>query len=225
MKLFSLSASLFAAAMLFTACGGGSEPKNDEPAPAAEAEADAPKAEKCSFSYNATDAIINWTAYKHNAKIGVTGKFDTFVIDGPKEAASLAELIQGASFTIDANSVNSGDPVRDPKLVEFFFGKMEDAGNLAGKFSDVTGTNEKGSGQVTIMMNGTSHSGKMNYAVEDGELKVRTKLDMVADFNGEGPFESIGEACAEKHTGSDGERKFWPDVDVTVIVPFAKTCE
>ena len=54
---------------------------------------------------------------------------------------------------------------------------------------------------------------------------MRTALDMLTDFDAQAAMDAIGEACAEKHTGGDGERKFWPDVDVVVIVPISKDCK
>lgn len=223
MKFLSFPAAVIAASMMLASCGGGAEKKTEE-APAAP---EKPAEKVCTYSYEATDVVINWTSYKHTNKTGVTGKFDTFAIDGARTANSVADLVGQASFSIDASSVNSGDEVRDPKLRDLFFGVMENAGEITGKFSEVKGSEKdaKGFGKVVINMNGASHTADMTYTVEDGAIKVRTEFDMVADMNGQGAFDSIAEACAEKHTGGDGERKFWPDVNVIVTVPFAKECK
>ncbi len=220
MKFLSFPAAVFAVGMLLSSCGGGAETKTDD----APAQPEKPAEKVCTYAYEATNVIINWTSYKHTNKVGVTGKFDTFGIEGAKSAGSIAELVSDAAFSIDASSVNSGDEVRDPKLRDMFFGIMENAGEISGKFSAVTGTDEEGAGKVTINMNGATHTADMTYAVEDGNLKVRTAFDMLTAFNGQKPYDSIAEACAEKHTGGDGERVFWPDVNVVVTIPFTKEC-
>ena len=145
MEFLSIPSALLACSLFLASCGGGEKPAAETPA-----EPEAPAPEVCTYSYDASTVSINWTAYKHTAKVGVKGVFDTFVVEGEKSASSVADLINGASFNIDAMSVNSKDTLRDPKLRKFFFGMMNMPGEIGGKFSDVVGTDDKGSGFALI---------------------------------------------------------------------------
>ena len=79
----------------------------------------------CAYSYDHSASEFIWTAYKYNQKTGVKGTFDDISVSGLEGNGSVADLFSGAEITIATESVNSGDPDRDPKIVEHFFGKLE----------------------------------------------------------------------------------------------------
>jgi len=88
---------------------------------------------ECVYSLVKDSSSVNWTAFKTNARVGVKGHFDEFDVKLPKKVNSAAEALVGTSFNIVSKSVNTGDKVRDPKLVKFFFWNFDRWGYYKGR--------------------------------------------------------------------------------------------
>ncbi|MCG8575524.1 MAG: YceI family protein [Flavobacteriales bacterium] len=208
--LFGLSAILLAS------CGGQEETEEN---PEAE-ENTTTQEEVCTYSYDEGSTVLTWTAFKLTEKVGVNGSFDEINVTANDGAEEMMGVLSGATFEIPVQSVNSQDEVRDPKIREFFFGKMAETTSISG---EVTSINET-EGTVMIKMNGK----EVEYAgdvVVEGEAVTLTLTIDITDFEAQDALDALGEACAEKHTGPDGVTKFWTDVDIAVKTTLVKECE
>ena len=114
-------------AMFLASCGG-----NEKPAEQAAEQPEMQPKDVCMYSYNEESTEVLWVAYKYTDKVGVKGVFDSIMVEGFSESESPAQVIANAGFTIYTESVNSGDPTRDPKIREDFFGKMQNVDQIHG---------------------------------------------------------------------------------------------
>ena len=173
-------------AALFTACkSGGSEESETSNAVAEEASA---------INFDLSKTTLTWTAFKTPEKIGVPGHFDDIQLDGN-------------TFVINANSVNTNNPDRDAKLKQFFFGNLSDS-LITGSYGVVT----NGMMPVTLKMNGIEKTFDFAVAEADSATVVTGTIDVISDFSGSKALEGINNACKELHQG-----KTWSDVTLQVI--------
>ena len=177
----------------------------------------------CKYSVKAGDVKVNWTAFKTTKRVGVKGTFDDVEINTANGTPSLSTLMLATSFKINSKTVNSNNPGRDAKLVEFFFGRMTGSLAITGNVKSVTGNNERGEGIVSVKMNGVSWDTAFKYTVTNNVLTMTTNIN-TNNWNAQDAIASINKACEEKHKGEDGVSKTWPDVDVSVVVPLSVDC-
>jgi hypothetical protein len=57
----------------------------------------------------------------------------------------------------------------------------------------------------------------------EGEFTASGSFDML-DFGLKTAFDSIHQACFEKHKGADGVSKTWTEVEVRIAAKVSKTC-
>lgn len=144
--------------------------------------------------FSLENATLTWTAFKTPDKIGVSGSFDDITLDGN-------------AFVINAKSVNSGNPDRDPKLRDIFFAAMSDS-LITGSYGEPA----DGKIPVTLKMNGVEKTFSFDYMDNDTARIVSGTIDMIGDFSGNAAYEAIHKACYELHLG-----KTWTDVDLQVM--------
>lgn len=211
--------SLLAATML-AACGG-EKPADD----AASAEQPKEQAkEVCTYSYDMESTEVLWVAYKYTQKTGVKGVFDSLMVEGVSEGSTPAEVINGAGFTIYTSSVNSGDPTRDPKIMEYFFGKMELGDQIYGSVKAVSGSETEGKVTFDVTMNGVSAPVEGAYTVVDNKLEV--KADITVDiWKGGEALSELNKVCEDLHKGADGKSILWPDVTLYISANLNKACD
>ena len=187
-------------------------------------ESSASSTNACKYGVKAEGVKVNWTAFKTTKRVGVKGTFDSVELNTANGTPSLSTLMMATSFKINTKTVNSNNPGRDEKLVNFFFGRM--TGNLAitGNIKSVAGDNEKGKGIVNVNMNGVSWDAPFDYAVVSDTLTITTNIN-TNNWNAQDAITSINKACEDKHKGEDGVSKTWPDVDVNVVVPLVVDCK
>lgn len=198
---------------LIMACGGAEE--TDESTD----EVDEVVEEVCTYSYNADNTILTWTAYKLTNKTGVDGSFNEINVEA-NESEDMFGVLSGATFEIPVASVNSQDDVRDPKIRDSFFGSMDSTLSITG---EVISIDETGA-TISITMNGVSVEYQGEVTVEDETITMNTTIDIL-DFDAQKSMDAIGEVCEEKHTGDDGINKFWSDVKVAVQTKLDKDCK
>lgn len=213
MKLFKSLLLVVLGSAIFFACSTGT--KSDE----SEETTDVNK-EACTYTYNADSTAFKWTAYKYTTRTGVSGTFDDIVVSNTKASENKLDVLVGAEFTITTGSVNSGNEERDPKVVEFFFGKLVDSSTITGKINAIT----KGEAAITINMNDVSTDIAGKITEEGNKVTLTAKVDMT-DFEGLGAVESLNEKCYDLHTGEDGISKLWPDVLIEVSTVLTKECK
>jgi hypothetical protein len=179
--------------------------------------------ESCYYQLVEDSTYLQWTAYKTNDRIPVSGTFNVMEVNTQKKADSPLELMQNANFKVDANSVYSGNPIRDPKLVEFFFALIENAAAIRGEIETVEGSESEGKGSIKLMFNGLSKNVDYSYQIIGEKIELQIGLNM-GDWNGTGAINSLNEACYELHKGADGESRLWADVVITVKAQYQKPC-
>lgn len=175
--------------------------------------------ETCSFSYDESSTILTWTAFKLTEKVGVDGSFDEINVIA-NESEDMFGVLRGATFDIPVASVNSQDPVRDPKIRDAFFGAMDSTASITGEIISI----DAASAKVSITMNRKTVEYDGEVSVEDETITMKTTINIL-DFDGQGSIDSIGVVCEEKHTGDDGVNKFWEDVNIAVQTKLIKECK
>jgi hypothetical protein len=170
----------------------------------------------CNFGLNLSKTKISWTAFKTPKKVGVKAGFDTFTITTDKGAnsSSIESLVQGASFEVNALSVNSKNPERDTKLKNLFFSKSATPLSISGKVVGMT----KNELEVELELNGVKKKLMMNTTIKDNLFTANGKID-VLDFSLNENLSKLNEACKVLHEG-----KTWSDVEITIESEFDKNC-
>ncbi len=207
-------------AALITACGGTStkESSTNEEAAATEE-----VAQVCTYAYNNT-AEVMWVAYKYTEKVGVKGVFEEVSISNTGTGNSIADVLNGASININTASSNSGDPTRDPKIKETFFGALTNGQEISGEITSVSGDNEAGNVEANIVMNGQSQSVSGDYTIKNGILDIKFGLS-VESWSATDALNALNEVCEDLHKGADGKSILWPDVTVFVTSALATDCK
>lgn len=150
---------------------------------------------------------LEWTAYKTPEKIGVTGSFDSIVLNNVGSTGTIEGDIKGSDFKVDTKTVNSNDPLRDGKLIEGFFKLM--TGDITGKFVDF----KEGKATVEITMNGVSTQKEFTYTTNETTLTLNGAIDIINDFEGTSAFNNLHELCKDLHMG-----KTFTEVDLKVVI-------
>ncbi|MEH0861104.1 MULTISPECIES: YceI family protein [Halobacteriovorax] len=160
------------------------------------------------YEYNNSNTAVKWTAYKTAKKAGVGGAFKKFEIKTQKKQGSIKELVKGARFTIDVNSVHTKDASRDAKIERFFFKDM--------KISGVVNKIDSNYLYVDMTLAGKTMKVPMKYDIEDGELEAEGIIDVLDFALGEN-LAAINKACYALHEG-----KTWSDVQIEIESKFSK---
>jgi polyisoprenoid-binding protein YceI len=174
------------------------------------------------FGIEPGSLAFTWTAYKFTEKKPVSGSFSKVLLKAPTTATTQKELFQGVSFSIDTESVSSGDPVRDQNLREAFFGLLTPKTNIEGKVKNV----DEKMLAIELHLHGQNFTVQLPYLVEaDGQtIKAAGDFNML-DIGFAKAFESLHERCKLLHTGTDGVSKTWPDFHIEIAAKMTKTCQ
>lgn len=211
MKLMKLSVVAILS-LLFIACS--SEEKTEETLVVEEV-----KKQTCTYAYDAASTSVNWTAYKLSSKDAVKGKFDSVMVENVTISEVAEEVLVGSNFTIYTPSLNSGDGERDPKIINSFFNVMKETTTITGKILEANNGNAK----IQLTMNGASLEIPATYEVVENEIKLKTTIN-VPDWGAQNALDELNKVCSIRHTGEDGVKKLWPDVDVVVSTTLKKEC-
>jgi polyisoprenoid-binding protein YceI len=192
-------------------------PEAAEPSPVTPAAA--PPAESCALSTSAKGQQLTWTAFKFTERLGVEGSFDTITTTPGTPGDAAWKAIDRMTFQIDTASVNTGNPGRDDKIRQHFFGTLENFQTISGRIK----ANSPGKATLFIEMNGQRHSVVVDVSpVAEGVVLTGT-IDV--EQWGAGPaIAALNEACGAVHTGEDGVSKLWPQVELRATIPIERTC-
>ena len=174
----------------------------------------------CKYTYDSTSVEILWKAYKYTEQVGVNGAFKDFNLSGAQEGESPAAALEGASAIIDTKSVDSGDPTRDPKIVEFFFSTLENGETLNAQILNFN--NQAKTVDIGIAMNGQSQVVSGTFDVVDNKLEAQFELDV---NNWDASIDKLNEVCEDLHKGADGKSILWPNVTIYLLCGFNEICE
>jgi len=163
---------------------------------------------------------VSFTAYKTTEKKPVGGQFKTINITKAGEGASAIEALNGTEFSIPVSSLFTNDATgtRDPKILEFFFGVMENTELISGVFNVA----EDNSCSIDVTLNGKTENIALTHKmVSDNALTFDGVMNL-EDWDALDAVASINKACEALHTGPDGVSKTWSDVAVHAEVLLQK---
>ena len=173
-----------------------------------------------SFTLIKDSTKVGFTAYKTTAKVPVGGQFRTVNISNTNTGSTPLEALDGTEFGIPVSSLFTNDATgtRDPKLLEFFFGAMQDTEIISGVFK----TDATNKCSIDVTMNGETSNIPLDYVINtETSITFNGTLNL-EDWNALEAVASINNACKALHTGKDGVSKTWTDVAVQAQVLLTK---
>ncbi|MDH3322946.1 MAG: YceI family protein [Flavobacteriaceae bacterium] len=166
-----------------------------------------------SYLVDTKNSVINWTAYKTTEKIPVKGVFKEVRIVNETQSANPAEVLNNLEFEIPVASIFSNDSIRDHKLLNFFFGVMENTLHIKGKFSP----KENGQGLVHLTMNGLTKELPFFYEVQGDKINMNAIMN-IDQWEGQTALKALNEVCLEQHKAADGISKTWNEVTLNIQI-------
>lgn len=179
------------------------------------------KEEACVLKYNYLTSEIGFGGFKTTERKEVKGKFDSFKVENTSEASTPSDVLKNATVSIDVNSLNTGDPIRDPKLKSIFFGNMMNTASIEGSVKNIN----LDSNQVTIniKMNDVAADVILSYK-ESGDTVMMEGLIDLMSFEAQPAVDSLSVACYDLHKGADGESKTWSEAKVYIKTILDNSC-
>jgi len=165
------------------------------------------------YSVDAQNSSVLWTAYKTNDKLPVKGTFNEINITTSNEGTTSVEALEGLTFEIPVSSIYTKDTIRDHKLNKFFFAIMDNTLSLKGVFSVQSESN----GNLALTMNGMTKDLPFTYETLKDTIMIDTKMDLNL-WGAQNAVESLHQACLELHTGPDGVSKTWDEVNISAKI-------
>tara|TARA_R110002049_G_scaffold329_17_gene1914 strand:+ start:9236 stop:9877 length:642 start_codon:yes stop_codon:yes gene_type:complete len=190
--------------------------KKGEDGPAVELEA--ASSEKFSLVKDSTK--VSFTAYKTTEKLPVGGKFTKINITNTTEGNTAMEALNGTTFSIPVSSLFTNDATgtRDPKILEFFFGVMENTELISGVFK-VAGENNC---YIKLTLNGKTENILLDHTMNGENSFSFSGVMNLENWDALNAVASINKACEALHTGKDGVSKTWSEVTVHADVLLQK---
>ncbi|TGL77641.1 YceI family protein [Leptospira yasudae] len=185
------------------------------------------KNQSCNYSYDHASTKFGWKAFKFTEKTGVGGSFDKIEVAGTPSGTSVDKVLKGIKFTIDPNTVNSGNNDRDAKIKSAFFYPLKQNGKIEGKVVAVELNSDKtsGKGAIELKFNGVSKKLDVTFSLHEGaHLSANAKLDL-ATWKALGAVEALNKVCLDLHKGKDGVSKLWPEVELTISTMLKADCK
>jgi len=159
---------------------------------------------------------VSFTAYKTTEKVPVGGQFTKINITKAGEGDSALEAMNGTEFSIPVSSLFTNDATgtRDPKILEFFFGVMENTELISGVFK-VSGDRKC---SIDVTLNGETKNIPLDYEMDGDDRFAFNGVMNLENWDALGAVTSINKACEVLHTGKDGVSKTWSEVAVKAVV-------
>lgn len=199
------------------ACGGEKESEaesTDENAEVAE--------KACTYSYDNSTTMVQWTAYKFTERAPVQATFDTVEVNGTQSSEDMGKVLENATFTLHTASTQTGDMGKNNNIVTHFFGSWIDPGKITGTVRSID--LEKGEALFSLKMNGLELDVDGELTVEENKIRCKGEVDLLS-WNGQKAIDNLNEACKANHTGPDGKLMVWPIVTFYLETTLTKNCE
>ena len=166
------------------------------------------------YSLSPDSASLKWTAFKTTQRIGVSGTFDSISIECVKTTGTIEELLENAKIRVNTASINSNNEIRDPKIVEFFFGNFSVPNEIVGSIDSIANDNV----YIGLTMNGIKQTAVADYSIADNLLNISAIIHL-PDWNAESGLSELNKECDDLHKGEDGVSKLWPEIAVDITCP------
>jgi hypothetical protein len=210
----------FLLSIVLASCGGNQSNEESKQSTADSIAASSP----CAYTYNAAPVEVLWVAYKYTDKTGVKGVFEEVTVSAKGTGASPVDVLNGAAISIVTSSSNSGDPTRDPKIQESFFGSLQSGETISGVITGADGNEQSGKLTADLTWNGVTKATEGSYSMTEQNIELKFELN-VSDWSATDALNALNKVCEDLHKGSDGKSVLWPDVTVFVSTSFQKDCE
>ncbi|WP_031444107.1 YceI family protein [Arenibacter algicola] len=164
------------------------------------------------FSLVTDSTKVSFTAYKTTEKLPVGGKFTKINITNTTEGATAMEALNGTTFNIPVSSLFTNDATgtRDPKILEFFFGVMDNTELISGVFK-VEGEDNC---SIDVTLNGKTANIPLDHEMSGDNSYSFSGVMNLENWDALNAVASINKACEVLHTGKDGVSKTWSEVAV-----------
>jgi polyisoprenoid-binding protein YceI len=169
------------------------------------------------YQIDAESISLDFIAYKTTEKKGVKGEFGKVNVTASELSDVKEKAINNVSFSVPVSSLFTNDKSRDWKLINLFFGVMDNTEFLSGTFHSHDTNMEDGKGVMDLTMNGKTHDLPYNYTLKGDSMFISTTLDLIA-WNAQEALDSLSVACYDLHKGADGISKTWSEVDIKASV-------
>lgn len=220
MKNLNYLLSVFLIGFL-TGCSGGS---NESEQVDSETTTAVDIKQTCTYEASQERPEVLWVAYKYSEKVGVKGEFEEVTVSNTGSGGTISDVLAGAQISIATTSSNSGDPTRDPKIKETFFGSLVDGETITGLITNVKGNDEAGTVVANLRLNGQEKPATGSYEVKDDMLEMKFELN-VSTWSAMDALNALNKVCEDLHKGADGKSILWPDVTVFVSTKLIKDCQ
>ena len=176
------------------------------------------KSDTCIYSFSDSTIKLFWAGYKTTDKLKVLGSFPEITTNhADQKFSSIEDLVNGITFSINSKSSESGDPIRDANLRDYFFNYLTDNFQINGHVSEYTDAFIT----ANIDVLGMERQVKFTHSIVNNILKLRALISL-DELGATKAFNSIAEKCYDLHKGPDGISKTWDEVNVLIDVPFIK---
>ncbi len=164
---------------------------------------------------------VGFTAYKTSEKLPVGGKFMKIDITKSESGSTAMDAMNGTAFTIPVSSLFTNDAtgIRDPKILEFFFGAMKNTTFISGIFK----VSEDGKSSIDVTLNGVTENIPLESEKTSDTSYTFTGVMNLENWDALDAIASINKACEILHTGGDGVSKTWSEVAVQAEVLLQKS--
>ena len=174
-------------------------------------------AENLKYQIDTETISLKWTAYKTTEKKPVSGHFRKINIKEFTPAEKIENAIDQVSFSIPISSLATGNESRDVKLVEKFFGIMDNTEFIKGTFNFGEGNNKNGNGVLDLTMNSETYGLPYEYTISNDSMFISATMN-IQDWKAENALDSLNVACGILHQAADGITKTWEDVEIKASV-------
>jgi len=176
------------------------------------------KPDTCIYSFSDSTIKLFWAGYKTTDKLKVLGSFQEITTNhADQKFSSIEDLVNGITFSINSNSSESGDPIRDANLRDYFFNYLTDNFQINGHISEYNDAFVT----ANIDVLGIDRQVKFSHSVANNVLKMRALISL-EELGANIAYSSISDKCYELHKGPDGISKTWDEVNVLIDVPLIK---
>ena len=176
------------------------------------------KSDTCIYSFSDSTIKLFWSGYKTTDKLKVLGSFQEITTNhADQKFSSIEDLVNGITFSINSKSSESGDPIRDANLRDYFFNYLTDNFQINGHVSEYTDAFVT----ANIDVLGIDRQVKFSHSIVNNILKLRALISL-DELGATKAFNSISAKCYELHKGPDGISKTWDEVNVLIDVPLIK---
>jgi polyisoprenoid-binding protein YceI len=162
------------------------------------------------YQYNEGKTKLEWTAYKTNSKVPVTGGFNEIIV-ASESSNDPKEVIESLTFTINTASVETNNEDRNGKIVKHFFETINSP-TIEGRIKSLDDDN---SATIEVTMNGITFDVVGTYTLEGPIFTFESIVD-VSSWNGVPGITALNEVCNELHIEKDGSSKLWTEVKLSL---------